>query len=120
MNENDPEKSFEVVKKLVALAPNPFTPKTAPVTLRAKAKKIPAWKVDRFGLVGKLQDSPVKSEKRTERVTLIPMGAARLRISAFPVIGSDSRAHEWIDAYNRVTFKPVETAGLRIEVRLKP
>jgi hypothetical protein len=55
--------------------------------LRVRAKKIAAWKQDSLGLVGKLQPSPVKSGEPIETVTLIPMGAARLRISAFPVIG---------------------------------
>ena len=35
------------------------------------------------------------SDQPVETVTLIPMGAARLRISAFPVIGNGSNAHEW-------------------------
>src|SRR5438552_1330869 len=78
-------------------AANPFTAQTVPITLRAKAKKIPAWKLDRFGLVGKLQDSPVKSDEPVETVTLIPMGSARLRISAFPVIGAGKNAHEWTE-----------------------
>jgi len=78
-----------------SVALNPFTPETAPVSLRAKARKISGWKVDRFGLVGTLQDSPVKSDELTESVTLVPMGAARLRISAFPVIGTGGNAHEW-------------------------
>ena len=30
-------------------------------------------------------------------VTLIPMGAARLRISAFPIIGTGRNAHEWTE-----------------------
>ena len=71
------------------------SPDSAPVQLRAKAKKIPAWKTDRLGLVGPLQDSPVKSREPEETVTLIPMGAARLRISAFPVISEAADAREW-------------------------
>jgi hypothetical protein len=42
-----------------------------------------------------LQDSPVLSEETVETVSLIPMGAARLRISAFPVIGDGPEAHRW-------------------------
>src|SRR3989442_7501509 len=38
-----------------SLSANPFTAQTVPIMLRAKAKIIPAWKLDRFGLVGKLQ-----------------------------------------------------------------
>jgi hypothetical protein len=46
-------------------------------------------------LVGKLQPSPARSEEPEETVTLIPMGAARLRITAFPTIGSGPDAHDW-------------------------
>ena len=48
--------------------------------------------------MGKLQPSPVKSDQPTETVTLIPMGAARLRITAFPVIGQGQDAHTWAAA----------------------
>ena len=91
----NPAKSFKVVKKPGPLAAQPFTPETAPFELRAKAKKIPAWKTDALGLVAKLQPSPVKSDEPTETVTLIPMGAARLRITTFPVIGKSKEAHQW-------------------------
>ena len=67
----------------------------APIELRAKAKKIPAWQKDHLGLVGSLQQSPVKSSEPTEDVTLIPMGCARLRISSFPTIGSGPGSHQW-------------------------
>jgi hypothetical protein len=90
--------SFEVVKRPGPLASQPFTPDTAPIVLRAHAKKIPAWKQDALGMVGKLQAGPVRSEEPVETVTLIPMGAARLRISAFPIIGSGKDAHEWSEA----------------------
>ena len=36
-----------------------------------------------------------KSDAPAETVTLIPMGAARLRISAFPAIGTGKNAREW-------------------------
>jgi hypothetical protein len=91
----DPAKSFDVVTQPGPVPAQPFTPETAPIQLRARAKKIPAWKQDSLGLVGKLQPSPVKSGEPPETVTLIPMGAARLRISAFPVIGEGEGAHEW-------------------------
>jgi hypothetical protein len=112
LNESDPANSIEILKNRQPLAPNPFLvgespesqevahvhrPQTSPIALRVKAKKIPAWKIDRFGLVGKLQDSPVKSEGPAETVMLIPMGAARLRLSTFPVIGIGPKAHEWTE-----------------------
>src|SRR6185369_8804122 len=81
-------RSFDVERKKGPLPKNPFTPQTAPIVLKAKAKKIPNWQADKFGMVAKLQRSPVQSDEPTETIKLIPMGAARLRISAFPVIGT--------------------------------
>jgi hypothetical protein len=77
------------------LPAQPFTPATAPIELQVKAKRIPTWKQDAQGLVGALQASPVKSNQPVETVTLIPMGAARLRISTFPVISSGKDAQVW-------------------------
>ena len=91
-----PEKSF-AVKKLAWPKDNfPFTPESAPIELRVKAKQIPQWTLDRYGLCAVLQASPVWSEQPVEKVTLIPMGAARLRISAFPTIGTDASAQHWL------------------------
>jgi hypothetical protein len=42
-----------------------------------------------------MQPGPIASDEPTETVTLIPMGAARLRISAFPVIGDGPDARPW-------------------------
>ncbi|MHB8520847.1 MAG: beta-L-arabinofuranosidase domain-containing protein [Limisphaerales bacterium] len=95
VNARNPSSSFSVVKARGPLAANPFTPETAPVKLRAKGRRIAAWKLDALGVVGKLQDSPVESDEPVEGLTLIPMGAARLRISSFPQIGSGPDAHEW-------------------------
>jgi hypothetical protein len=97
LNEEDPASSFEVVQKALPEDGQPFNWDAAPIELRASAKKIPAWKLDHLGLVGPINESPVKSDEPTETVTLIPMGCARLRISAFPVIGSGPDAHEWIE-----------------------
>jgi hypothetical protein len=95
LDEKNPAKSFKVVKKTGPVAAQPFTPQAAPIELRGKAKRIPEWKQDALGLVGKLQPSPVKCEEPTESVTLIPMGAARLRIASFPTIGGGKDARAW-------------------------
>lgn len=92
---NNPGDSVRVDSKVSRIAPQPFTPDTAPVTLRAKAKKIPLWKQESNGMVGELQKGPIRSEEPEETVTLIPMGCGRLRISAFPIIGTGSDALDW-------------------------
>ncbi len=94
LDEKDPAASFEVIKRPMPIG-QPFEATVAPIELRAKAKKIPDWKLDRRGLVGPIAESPVRSDEPVETVTLIPMGAARLRISAFPVIGEGPDAKPW-------------------------
>ncbi len=95
LNEAAAAKSFELVRKPGPLAAQPFTPEAAPVELKAKARKIPAWQADHLNVVGLLQPSPAKTDEPVETITLIPMGAARLRISMFPTIGTGAAAHEW-------------------------
>ena len=83
----DPARSFELVRRPWPASNMPFTHEGAPLQLRAKGKRIPEWQADSRGLVGRLQPSPVKSDQAAEAITLIPMGAARLRIASFPVMG---------------------------------
>ena len=97
LNESDLASSFRLVRKAWPADNQPFEANAAPIELRAKAKKIPAWQKDRLGLVGKLQPSPAKSDEPAETVTLVPMGCARLRISAFPTIGTGPNAYQWIE-----------------------
>jgi hypothetical protein len=91
----NPEASVETVIRPGGWPDQPFTPETAPVLLKAKARKIAEWKLDRHGLVDVLQDSPVRTAEPQETVTLIPMGAARLRIAAFPRVSTDAGARAW-------------------------
>jgi len=95
LDERNPEDSFEVKKLPWPQDDFPFTPESAPIELVAKAKRIPQWTFDRYGLCAPLQESPVVSDQPVETVTLTPMGSTRLRISAFPVIGSGPAARHW-------------------------
>ena len=72
----------------------PFTP-ASPVRMTAKAHRIPNWRLDPRGLVREVSPGPVKSAEPVETVTLIPMGAARLRITAFPRIDNGPAGKEW-------------------------
>lgn len=80
------EQNFEVIRTTWPSDNQPFTVETAPIEIRAKGKKLIGWSIDNHGLTGEI---PIKEsqkfEAQTNNITLIPMGAARLRISAFPV-----------------------------------
>lgn len=103
LDSGSPAASFEVVKKGGALPAQPFTPEDAPITLRGKARRIPPWTQEANGLIGAVRQSPVRSDEPVEEVMLIPMGCARLQVSAFPTIGDGPSAHEWADSAAVVT-----------------
>ncbi|UCD30584.1 MAG: glycoside hydrolase family 127 protein, partial [Planctomycetota bacterium] len=88
VDSENPEKSFKVVKSKKPMAAQPFTVDNVSVQLKAKGKRIPAWKLEDNGLIGILPGSPVQSDEAVEDITLIPMGCARLRLSMFPQIGT--------------------------------
>ncbi|MCB9288146.1 MAG: glycoside hydrolase family 127 protein [Lewinellaceae bacterium] len=85
----------EVIEKNWPAGDQPWALAGSPIELRIKGRQIPNWTLDQYGLVDTLQASPVRSSSPEEALTLIPMGAARLRISAFPVIGDGEDAREW-------------------------
>jgi len=75
-----------------------FDCKLSPVVLKARGRRLPQWKLqdvaaqipqqkgkvkERAGLPPK---SPVESSRPLEELTLIPYGAARLRITVFPFL----------------------------------
>lgn len=86
LSEKDGTKDFEVVHKAWPENDFPFTPDGAPIELKATGRQIPSWTLDADGLCGTVPQSPAAVNTENEPVTLVPMGAARLRISAFPVV----------------------------------
>jgi hypothetical protein len=95
IDSRSPARSFQVKKKDWPADDMPFTQAGTPIEIEATGRRIPEWQLDEFGLVSELQDSPVRSDQPDEPITLIPMGAARLRISALPVIGDGPDANTW-------------------------
>ena len=97
-NEN-PELSFKLFEREWPEDNYPFTPGSVPFIIRTNARQVPEWHIDRYGLAGELQDSPVITSAPEESVELIPMGAARLRISAFPVAAEGENGVRWESDY---------------------
>ena len=87
--------NFSVVKAAWPADDQPFRNEAAPIKLTTTARKIPNWTLDPRGAVNEVVQQPVSSTEPEETVTLIPMGAARLRISAFPVIASGPDVKPW-------------------------
>lgn len=77
---------LKVVKRAWPKDAFPFEADAVPISIMVKAKKIDGWKIDENGLTGVLPLSPVASQAAVQEVELIPMGAARLRIAAFPTV----------------------------------
>ena len=64
---------------------NPFTLSSVPMEFKAQGRLVPEWKIDEYGLCGVLPYENARKSDCLDEITLVPMGAARLRISAFPV-----------------------------------
>jgi hypothetical protein len=72
-------------------APNsgyPWNLESAPVQIKAKAKRIPSWKLynDMTGQLPYSITYNLETESRQEEIILVPYGCTTLRISQFPVV----------------------------------
>ncbi len=76
------------------LAKQPFSYQNAPVVLKARAKRIPAWNLE-CDTPAELEMSPVFSDEPCEEIELIPLGCARLRMSCLPIVTENPHATHW-------------------------
>ncbi|MEP7251992.1 MAG: beta-L-arabinofuranosidase domain-containing protein [Ginsengibacter sp.] len=86
LNSKPVQEQFEIIKRSWPQDDFPFTPQHAPIEIKTIGKVIPQWQLDKYGLCAELPQSPVAVDTKKEEIELIPMGAARLRISSFPVV----------------------------------
>ena len=80
---DNPLKSFTIKTKDWPSDNWPFTLESVPLEFTAVGRRVPSWTLDDTGLCNVL---PEENAPRTEAepITLVPMGAAHIRISAFP------------------------------------
>ncbi len=95
LDERDPTAGIEVIEADGPLPAQPFVADNPPIRLRVKGRQIPQWTLDENNLVNQLQASPARTTEPVEPLTLIPMGGARLRISAFPTVSTKWNSYEW-------------------------
>ena len=68
---------------------NPFDPKTVPVKLTARARRLPQWTLAQNKVVAHDPPvGPVASTQPIETITLVPFGSQMLRVTDFPVLGT--------------------------------
>ena len=75
---------FSVVKKDWPADDFPFTLESVPLEFHAKGVQIPSWGYDETGMTDLLPTKYAERSNPDTPLTLVPMGAARLRIAAFP------------------------------------
>lgn len=62
----------------------PFTLDNVPLVFKALGRQVPSWGFDATGMTNVLPAPDAPRSLTADPITLIPMGAARLRISVFP------------------------------------
>ena len=62
-----------------------FSAWSSPVRLGVKARKVQKWRAE-DGVADAVPQSPVSTDQPEEDITLVPYAAAKLRVSAFPLL----------------------------------
>lgn len=82
------KRELKVVTKKFDENVQPWDFRNVPIQIETQARQIPEWGMDIYGLVSPLQKMPALSTSPLKKVTLIPMGAARLRMTVFPTVSA--------------------------------
>ena len=73
------------------LGPFPFDANNPPVELKVHGRLDPEWRVEENS-AGPIPSSPVVSSSPLQTLILVPYGAAKLRITAFPYLRKSTAA----------------------------
>ena len=72
-----------------------FAAETVPCEIVAYGRKVPEWNAQ-DAQPAELQESPVRTSEPEEKLTFIPMGAARCRLTVLPVVGHvEMQSYKW-------------------------
>ena len=93
VDEETPANSFTIIRKGWPADNYPFSAESTPLLLEGWGRQIPSWTIDSYGLVDVLPRFPARTDRPVEKITLIPMGAARLRIAAFPALSGEGNGN---------------------------
>lgn len=103
----DPDSHFGVLTTKLKPGVQPFDLKNVPVRIMARGRKIPEWTLDMYGLVSPLQKCPANSNEPMDKLSLVPMGAARLRVTVFPTVVANGTGTTWTPS--KQPRKPIPT-----------
>lgn len=87
LDENNLPLNFSIIKNDWDKNKIPFTLDNVPFEFTAVGQQIPSWGFDSTGMTDLLPTKYAERSAEQKDIRLVPMGAARLRISAFPQVG---------------------------------
>lgn len=87
--ETDPDRvTSQVAVTERPVGPQPFSLAGAPLQLQVPGRRLPEWGMERPNAAQAPPPSPVRSEARSEELTLVPYGCTCLRVTEFPVLAA--------------------------------